>query len=414
MWVGEQAALRETVERVADCNVPGKPASSGGKRPIARRTRVWPDGQGCRLPATKSGPACDRGAIAVPRLTVIDAIELARPDDWHVHLRDGELLRAVVGHTARQFGRAIVMPNLRPAVVTVADALAYRDRILGALAPGVDFQPLMTLYLTPGTTTADVEAAVRAPHVHAIKFYPAGATTHAEAGVPDVLACSQVLRAMQHHGLPLLCHGESIDPHVDVFDREATFVRETLPRLIDAYPGLRIVLEHVTTAEGVAAVEAAPENVAATITAHHLAYDRNAMFAGGLRPHMYCLPVLKRAHHRAELVRAATSGSSKFFLGTDSAPHLRGAKEASCGCAGIFTAHAALEFYAGTFASVGALDRLEQFASRAGAEFYGLPVASERVRLGREAWTVPAKYDVGDGELVPLGAGESLPWRLLV
>jgi dihydroorotase len=345
-------------------------------------------------------------------MIVVDRIELPRPDDWHLHLRDGAALADLVPHTARQFGRAIVMPNLKPPIATVEMALAYRERILAAVPAGISFEPLMTLYLTPATTVADVEAAAASPHVHGIKMYPAGATTNADSGVRDLEAMNPVLAAMAGSGLPLLVHGESIDPRVDVFDREAVFVRETLSRVVDRHPTLRIVLEHVSTAEAVEWVTDGPDHVAATITAHHLLYDRNAMFDGGVRPHMYCLPVLKRARHREALVGAAVSGSAKFFLGTDSAPHQRSAKEASCGCAGAFTAHAALELYAEVFDRAGALEKLEGFASRFGARFYGLPVAQEMIVLEREAWTVPASYPLAGGEVVPLRAGESVAWRL--
>lgn len=341
----------------------------------------------------------------------MDRIELPRPDDWHLHLRDGDALRHLVPHSARQFGRAIVMPNLRPPVATVAAALAYRERILAAVPAGVDFEPLMTLYLTPTTTTADIDAAAASPHVHAVKLYPAGATTNADGGVRDLEAMDGVLAAMAAVGLPLLVHGESIDPAVDVFDREAVFIRDTLTPLASRHPRLRIVLEHVSTAEAVAWVTAAPDHVAATITAHHLLFDRNAMFAGGIRPHMYCLPVLKRAHHREALVAAATSGNPKFFLGTDSAPHARPTKEAACGCAGAFTAHAALELYATAFERAGALARLPDFASRFGPQFYGLPVATATTVLQRASWTVPATYPMAQGDLVPLLAGESLGWQ---
>ncbi len=343
----------------------------------------------------------------------MDTLELLQPDDWHLHLRDGDALADLVPATARQFARAVVMPNLRPPVTTVGEAQAYRARILAAVPAGVAFEPLMTLYLTPRTTVADVEAAAADPHVHAIKLYPAGATTNADAGVSDLAALAPVLHAMEHHGLPLLVHGESIDPRVDVFDREAVFVRETLAPLLDRHPRLRVVLEHVTTAEGVAFVQSAPAHVAATITAHHLLYDRTAMFVGGIRPHMYCLPVLKRARHREALVRAATSGDAKFFLGTDSAPHARPTKEAACGCAGIFTAHAAIELYAEAFEQAGALDRLEGFASRFGPAFYGLPTNAAKLRLRREPWQVPATLPLGGGELVPLRAGEPIAWRIV-
>jgi dihydroorotase len=340
-----------------------------------------------------------------------DAIELLRPDDWHVHLRDGDALAELVPHTARVFARAIVMPNLVPPVTSSALAVAYRDRILRAVPRDCAFEPLMTLYLTAGTRPADVEAAARAG-ITAIKLYPAGATTNSDAGVTSLAACDEAFRAMANVGMPLLVHGESIDPRVDVFDREAVFVRESLAPLVERHPQLRIVLEHVSTAEAVAFVESAPANVAATITAHHLLYDRNAMFTGGVRPHMYCLPVLKRADHRNALVRAATSGNPKFFLGTDSAPHGRARKQAACGCAGVFTAHAALELYAEAFAAADALDELEGFASRFGPAFYGLPVNHERVRLVREPWTVPERYPLGHEELVPLRAGEAVQFRV--
>lgn len=337
-------------------------------------------------------------------------VELLRPDDWHLHLRDGAALADLVSHTAKQFGRAIVMPNLKPPITSVAMALAYRERILAAVPTGISFEPLMTLYLTPTTTVADVQAAAASPHVYGVKLYPAGATTNADSGVREL--DDVVLAAMADSGVPLLVHGESIDPAVDVFDREAVFVKETLSRVVDRHPTLRIVLEHVSTAEAVEWVRGAPANVAATITAHHLLYDRNAMFEGGVRPHMYCLPVLKRAKHREALVAAATSGDPKFFLGTDSAPHSRAAKETSCGCAGVFTAHAAIELYAEAFERAGAIEKLEGFASRFGARFYGLPIASETIVLEREAWSVPASYPLAGGELVPLRAGETIAWRL--
>jgi dihydroorotase len=340
-------------------------------------------------------------------------LELLRPDDWHLHLRDGAALVDLVPATARQFARAIVMPNLRPPITTVAQASAYRDRILAAVPQGLAFEPLMTLFLTSGTTVADVEAAAADPHVHAIKLYPAGATTNADAGVAELAALVEVLRAMERCGLPLLVHGESIDPRVDVFDREAVFVRDTLAPLLDRHPQLRVVLEHVTTAQAVAFVRGAGANVAATITAHHLLYDRNAMFAGGIRPHMYCLPVLKRARHREALLAAAISGDPKFFLGTDSAPHARPTKEAACGCAGVFTAHAAIELYAEAFEAADALDRLEGFASRFGPAFYGLPPNRERMRLRREPWSVPTSLPLAGSELVPLRAGEQVAWRIV-
>ena len=339
-------------------------------------------------------------------------LELSRPDDWHVHLRDGDVLRDAVAATARVFARAIAMPNLRPPVVTVADAEAYRARIVEAVPSGASFEPLMTLYLTPATTPDEIAKAAAHPHVHAVKLYPAGATTNADAGVADLAAVDDVLAAMQEHDLPLLVHGESIDPAHDPFDREVCFIRDTLAPLVRRFDRLRVVLEHITTAEAVAFVRAAPRTVAATITAHHLLYDRRAMFAGGLRPHMYCLPVLKREQHRRALVEAATSGESKFFLGTDSAPHSRAAKEAACGCAGIFTAHAALPLYAEAFDAADALDRLEAFACHHGADFYRLPRNGGRVVLERVPMTVPQRLPFGGGELVPLRAGESVAWTV--
>ena len=340
-------------------------------------------------------------------------IEIPRPDDWHLHLRDDAALRAVLPHTARQFARAIVMPNLRPPVTTTALALAYRERIVAALPAGADFTPLMTLYLTDTTTPEEVLRARESGVVHAIKLYPAGATTNSAAGVRGLAGLAPVLEAMQACGLPLLVHGEVTDPAVDVFDREAVFLARELGPLLERFPALRVVVEHITTREAVAFVRAAGPRVAATITAHHLLMSRNAMFAGGLRPHAYCLPVLKREAHREALVAAAISGEAKFFLGTDSAPHARAAKEAGCGCAGIYTAHAAIELYAEAFAAAGALDRLEGFACRFGPGFYGLPVNTERVRLVDEAWTVPASYPLGVEELIPLRAGEAIGWRLV-
>ena len=342
-------------------------------------------------------------------------IEMPRPDDWHLHLRDGEALRAVLPHTARQFARAIVMPNLKTPVTTTAMAMAYRERIVAALPEALAgrFTPLMTLYLTDATTPEEVLRGHESGVVHAVKLYPAGATTHSAAGVTGLAGLAPVLEAMQACGLPLLVHGEVTDASVDVFDREAVFLDRELAPLLAKFPGLRVVVEHITTREAVVFVRAAGANVAATITAHHLLLSRNAMFAGGLRPHAYCLPVLKRESHRAALVEAATSGEPRFFLGTDSAPHARTAKEAACGCAGIYTAHAAIELYAEAFAAAGAIDRLEGFACRFGPRFYGLPVNSERVRLIDEAWTVPASYPLGAEELVPLRAGAEVGWRLV-
>ncbi|HSW53350.1 MAG TPA: dihydroorotase, partial [Sulfuricaulis sp.] len=304
---------------------------------------------------------------------------LIRPDDWHLHLRDGVALRAVLPHTAARFARAIVMPNLRAPVTSVTQALGYRERILAALPPGARFEPLMTLYLTERTTPEEIAAAKTSGFVHAVKYYPAGATTNSESGVTDLGRCRAVFAAMEKHELPLLLHGEVTDPAVDVFDREQVFIERHLAPLVRDFPKLRVVLEHVTTRQAVEFVTQASANVAATITAHHLLHNRGAMFQGGMRPHYYCLPVLKREEHRLALVEAATSGNPKFFLGTDSAPHARRAKETTCGCAGIYTAHAALELYAEIFEAAGALDRLEAFASHFGADFYRLPRNRDKV-----------------------------------
>lgn len=339
-------------------------------------------------------------------------LSLARPDDWHLHLRDGARLKSVVAHTAEHFRRAVVMPNLAPPVTTVEQALAYRRRILDACG-STDFEPLMTLYLTEQTSPEEVHRAAAEPNVHAIKLYPAGATTNSEAGVRSLSRLDPVLEAMADVGLPLLIHGEATDPATDVFDREARFIDATLAPLIERFPRLKVVLEHITTAEAASFIRQAREGVAATITAHHLLYDRNALFRGGLRPDLYCLPVLKRESHRRALVDAATSGSPRFFLGTDSAPHAQGTKYAPCGCAGIYTAHAALSLYAEAFERAGALERLEGFASFFGPDFYGLPRNVERIELVREAWQVPADYDFGGERLTPLCAGETLAWRVL-
>ena len=351
----------------------------------------------------------------LPLRAVTDVLELVRPDDWHLHLRDGPALRDLVPHSARQFGRAVIMPNLRPPVVRAEDAAAYRARIVAAVPPALAgrFTPLMTLYLTDATAPEELARAQSGGLIHAVKLYPAGATTNAQAGVTDLERVLPALSAMQALGLPLLVHGEVTDPAVDVFDREAVFLQRQLAPLLERLPDLRVVVEHITTRDAVAFVRAAGPRVAATITAHHLLYSRNAMFTGGLRPHFYCLPVLKRERHREALVEAAVSGEPKFFLGTDSAPHPRGAKESACGCAGIFSAHAAIELYAQAFEQAGALDRLEGFASRFGPGFYDLPVNSDTIRLERAPWDVPATYPMGQESLVPLGAGERLPWRLV-
>jgi dihydroorotase len=344
----------------------------------------------------------------------MDTLTLTRPDDWHLHLRDGEAMRAVLPHTARVFARAIVMPNLKPPVTNVAGARAYRDRILAALPGGSRFEPLMTLYLTDRTSAADIAAAKSSGFVHAVKYYPAGATTNSESGVTALERAFPALEAMAEHDVPLLLHGEVTEAHVDVFDREQVFLDTVLARLRERFPTLRVVLEHITTEDAAAFVAAAPANVAATITVHHLLYNRNDIFRGGIRPHYYCLPVLKRERHREALMRAATGGSPKFFLGTDSAPHARHTKENACGCAGCYTAHAALELYAEAFAAVGALDRLEAFASFHGADFYRLPRNVEEIRLERGEWQVPGDYAFGDDRLVPLRAGERVGWRVVV
>ena len=342
-----------------------------------------------------------------------DTLTLTRPDDWHLHLRDGAALTAVLPDTARQFGRAIVMPNLKPPVTTVADAEAYRARILAALPAGITFEPLMTLYLTDRTTPDEIVRAKASGIVHCVKLYPLGATTNSDSGVSSLEHCLPVLEKMAEVGLPFLLHGEVTDPDIDIFDREAVFIERTLAPLIARLPELRVVLEHITTAQAAEFVASASANVAATLTAHHLLMNRNAMLVGGIRPHHYCLPVLKRETHRQALLKAATSGSAKFFLGTDSAPHARHTKEAACGCAGMYTAHAALELYAEAFDSVGALDKLEAFASFNGPDFYRLPRNSGTVTLRRESWTVPATLAyLDDAPLVPLRAGETLAWKL--
>lgn len=342
----------------------------------------------------------------------MQTLTLTRPDDWHLHVRDDSALTDVVPHTARQFARAIIMPNLKPAVTTVAAALAYRERILAACPPGSDFQPLMTLYLTDNTSPEEIARAAENEHVHAVKLYPAGATTHSDAGVTDIGKTHAALSAMQELGLPLLIHGEATDPNIDVFDREAVFIHEQLLPLLEKFPTLKIVLEHITTGDAADFVLSAPDTIAATITAHHLLMNRNAMFSGGIRPHHYCLPILKREEHREVLVDVATSGNRKFFLGTDSAPHAQGAKESACGCAGMYTAHAAIELYAEVFEAAGRLEKLEAFASFHGADFYGLPRNSGSITLAREAWRVPDDYPLGQERLIPLRAGQELNWRL--
>ena len=337
---------------------------------------------------------------------------ITRPDDWHLHLRDGDMLARVVPDTARRFARAIVMPNLVPPVTTAALAQAYRKRILDAVPAGLAFDPLMTLFLTDNTTTAQIQAAKASGCVQGVKWYPAGATTHSDAGVTDIRRCDAALEAMQALELPLLMHGEVTDHTVDVFDREAEFIQRHLIPLVARFPRLRVVFEHITTRQAAEFVAGAHDGVAATITPHHLLLNRNAIFAGGLRPHNYCLPVLKREEHRHALVAAATGGSPKFFLGTDSAPHERHAKESACGCAGVYSAPGAIELYAEVFDQAGALDKLEAFAGFHGPDFYRLPRNTDTITLRREAWQMPAQFGEGPDALVPMRAGERMEWRL--
>lgn len=351
-------------------------------------------------------------AAAPESTTGVRRLVLRKPDDWHVHLRDGPMLASVVNFTARQFARAIVMPNLNPPVTTAAAAEAYRARIVAALAPGVAFTPLMTCYLTDGIDPAEIERGYRAGVFTACKLYPAHATTNSQFGVTRIQALYPVLETLQRIGMPLLVHGEVTDAHVDVFDREAVFIDRVLSRLIVDFPALKVVFEHITTAQAVDFVMGGPETLAATITPHHLDFNRNAMFEGGIRPHFYCLPVAKREHHRLALRRAAISGSPKFFLGTDSAPHAVSDKESACGCAGIFNAPTALESYAKTFEEEGALDRLEGFASVYGPRFYGLPLNTDMIVLERSPHTVPAAIEAAGKTVVPFHAGRELAWRL--
>ena len=352
----------------------------------------------------------------------MDKITITRPDDWHLHLRDGDALKAVLPDTAKRFARAIVMPNLRPPVTTTALAAEYRQRILDALKNNplqqtqgerFIFEPLMTLYLTDNTTVAEIEKASASGFVHAVKYYPAGATTNSDSGVTDLNKCSQVFDVMQKLGMPLLLHGEVTDGDVDVFDRERVFIDRHMKPLLAKYPALKVVFEHITTKDAADFVASAPSNVAATITPHHLLMNRNAMFTGGIRPHHYCLPILKREEHRLALVKAATSGNSKFFLGTDSAPHAKSSKEAACGCAGMYSAHAGIELYAEVFEAANALDKLGAFASFYGADFYGLPRNTEQITLVKDAWTVPESIAFDGDVLVPLRAGQSVAWKML-
>jgi dihydroorotase len=339
-------------------------------------------------------------------------LTLRRPDDWHLHVRDGVALRSVIAFTATRFARAIIMPNLKPPVTTTEQALAYRTRILESLPTGVHFEPLMTLYLTDRTDPAEVDRARASGCVHGFKLYPAGATTYSDAGVTDVTRIYDVLARMSELGLVLQVHGEVTDPLVDVFDREARFIDSVLAPLAQRFSALRIVFEHITTRWAVEFVRSARPGLAATLTPQHLLMNRAALFAGGIRPHHYCLPVLKTEADRVALVEAAISGNPRFFLGTDSAPHARQAKEAACGCAGIFSAHAGIELYAEAFDSAGAPDRLQGFASEFGPDFYGLPRNAEQIKLVRESWEVPGHYPFGNDELIPLRAGERIAWRL--
>jgi dihydroorotase len=341
-------------------------------------------------------------------------LTIARPDDWHLHVRDGAMLAAVLPHTARQFGRAIIMPNLRPPVTTTAMAAAYRERILAALpkeGTGATFEPLMTLYLTDNTPPDEIRRARASGFVHGVKLYPAGATTNSDAGVTDLLKCAATLEAMQETGMPLLVHGEVTDSSIDLFDREKVFIDRVMTPLRRDFPALKVVFEHITTKDAADYVREASGPIGATITAHHLLYNRNAIFLGGIRPHYYCLPVLKRETHRVALVEAATSGNPRFFLGTDSAPHPKGLKEHACGCAGCYTALHALELYTEAFDKAGALDKLEGFASFFGPDFYSLPRSKETVTLRRESWTLPAEFLAGDAEVVPLRGGETIGWQ---
>ena len=339
-------------------------------------------------------------------------LTITRPDDWHIHVRNGAILKTVLPHTARQFARAIIMPNLKPPVTTVAGALVYRKEILQAVPAGIDFTPLMTLYLTAATKISEIQKAAESDHVYAFKLYPAGATTNSDSGVADIHAIYPLLAELEKLDIPLLIHGETTDTDCDIFDRERVFVDTSLTDIATNFPNLRIVLEHVTTTEAVQFVYASGNNIAATITPQHLLYNRNALFAGGIRPHYYCLPIIKREHHRLALVKAATSGNPKFFLGTDSAPHITSLKETSCGCAGCYSAYAALELYAEIFERADALNKLEGFASFFGADFYRLPRNSDTVTLEKTTWSIPLFYGENDTTVTPLKAGEELSWKM--
>jgi len=343
---------------------------------------------------------------------LINSLTITRPDDWHLHLRDGAGTQSVLPHTARQFSRAIVMPNLRPPVITTPEALSYRDRILAALPKGINFEPLMTLYLTDNTSPEEIRRAKECGHIHGIKLYPAGATTNSDAGVTDLKHCYKALEAMQDFGMPLLMHGEVTDQDIDIFDREAVFIDRVLLPLRKDMPALRIVFEHITTKEAADYVASAPGAIGATITPHHLLYNRNIIFQGGIRPHFYCLPILKREVNRKALLDAATSTSNRFFAGTDSAPHPKEEKENACGCAGCYTALHAMELYAQAFDQAGALNMLEAFTSFNGADFYGLPRNKNVITLKRKSWVVPDELPFGDLKLTPLNAGETMTWKL--
>ena len=342
----------------------------------------------------------------------MDELLIRQPDDLHIHLRDGGLLPLTVEHVSAQFGRAIVMPNLRPPIVSTSMAIEYRDRILSAVPAGRSFNPLMTLYLTDRTTPSEILSAKESGIVHGVKYYPAGATTNSDSGVTDLSGRFDVLEAMMKHGMPLLLHGEVTDKGVDVFDREKVFLDTVLSTVVEKFSELKVVLEHITTADSVQFVDSCSDKVAATITAHHLLLNRSDLFAGGIRPHYYCLPILKREEHRLALISAAVSGSPKYFLGTDSAPHEKNTKEAACGCAGVYTAHAALELYASAFDSVGAIDKLENFTSTFGANFYGLPLNVGQVKLLRKSQEEPPQYLYPGGSIVPFRAGETMDWSV--
>ena len=340
-------------------------------------------------------------------------LTITRPDDWHLHVRDGDVLAQIMGFTAQRFGRAIIMPNLTPPVTSTEQALAYRERILQALPSDSGFEPLMTLYLTDNTSPEDIMAAHDSGYIKAVKLYPAGATTNSDAGVTDIRNCYPALEAMQTHGMPLLVHGEVVDPEVDIFDREKIFIDRVLIPTLKDFPQLKVVFEHITTKDAAEFVSEGEPRLGATITPQHLLYNRNAIFKGGIRPHYYCLPILKREIHREALVKVATSGHPRFFLGTDSAPHARNRKESACGCAGIFSAPLAIELYARVFDEHDALDKLEAFASFNGADFYGLPRNRDSISLQKKTWTVPDHYPYGDDVIVPMHAGENEPWQLL-